>query len=119
MNIISNYIFDIISDLNDNEKLSFTKTINESEEVPRFKVALGVVPDYLFDGEGMRIDGVTENRPAQIAGLLKGDVVIKIGEYDVKDMMGYMKALSKFEKGNTTTVSINRKGDKIIKKITF
>ena len=119
MDIISNYIFDIISDLNDNEKLSFTKTINESEEVPRFKVALGVVPDYLFDGEGMRIDGVTENRPAQIAGLLKGDVVIKIGEYDVKNMRGYMKALSKFEKGNTTTVSINRKGDKIIKKITF
>ena len=119
MDIISNYIFDIISDLNDNEKLSFTKTINESEEVPRFKVSLGVVPDYLFDGEGMRIDGVTENRPAQIAGLLKGDVVIKIGEYDVKNMMGYMKALSKFEKGHTTTVSINRKGDKIIKKITF
>ena len=119
MDIISNYIFDIISDLNDNEKLSFTKTINESEEVPKFKVSLGVVPDYLFDGEGMRIDGVTENRPAQIAGLLKGDVVIKIGEYDVKDMMGYMKALSKFEKGNTTTVSIDRKGNKIIKKITF
>ena len=119
MNIISNYIFDIISDLNDNGKLSFTKTINESEEVPRFKVSLGVIPDYLFDGEGMRIDGVTENRPAQIAGLLKGDIVIKIGEYAVKDMMGYMKALSKFEKGNTTTVSVNREGDTMRKKITF
>ena len=119
MNIISNYIFDIISDLNDNGKLSFTKTINESEEVPRFKVSLGVIPDYLFDGEGMRIDGVTENRPAQIAGLLKGDIVIKIGEYEVKNMMGYMKALSKFEKGNTTTVSVNREGDTMRKKITF
>ena len=119
MNMISNYIFDIISDLNDNGKLSFTKTINESEEVPRFKVSLGVIPDYLFDGEGMRIDGVTENRPAQIAGLLKGDIVIKIGEYEVKNMMGYMKALSKFEKGNTTTVSINREGDTMRKKITF
>ncbi len=119
MNMISSYIFDIISDLNDNGKLSFTKTINESEEVPRFKVSLGVIPDYLFDGEGMRIDGVTENRPAQIAGLLKGDIVIKIGEYEVKNMMGYMKALSKFEKGNTTTVSINREGDTMRKKITF
>ena len=105
--------------VNDNEKLSFTKTINESEEVPRFKVSLGVIPDYLFDGEGMRIDGVTENRPAQIAGLLKGDIVIKIGEYEVKNMMGYMKALSKFEKGNTTTVSVNREGDTMTKKITF
>ena len=119
MNMISNYIFDIISDLNDNGKLSFTKTINESEEVPRFKVSLGVIPDYLFDGEGMRIDGVTENRPAQIAGILKGDIVIKIGEYEVKNMMGYMKALSKFEKGNTTTVSVNREGDTMTKKITF
>ena len=119
MNMISSYIFDIISDLNDNGKLSFTKTINESEEVPRFKVSLGVIPDYLFDGEGMRIDGVTENRPAQIAGLLKGDIVIKIGEYEVKNMMGYMKALSKFEKGNTTTVSVNREGDTMRKKITF
>ena len=119
MNIISNYIFDIISDLNDNGKLPFTKTINESEEVPRFKVSLGVIPDYLFDGEGMRIDGVTENRPAQIAGLLKGDIVIKIGEYEIKNMMGYMKALSKFEKGNTTTVSVNREGDTMRKKITF
>jgi S1-C subfamily serine protease len=119
MNMISNYIFDIISDLNDNGKLSFTKTINESEEVPRFKVSLGVIPDYLFDGEGMRIDGVTENRPAQIAGLLKGDIVIKIGEYEIKNMMGYMKALSKFEKGNTTTVSVNREGNTMRKKITF
>ena len=119
MNMISSYIFDIISDLNDNGKLSFTKTINESEEVPRFKVSLGVIPDYLFDGEGMRIDGVTENRPAQIGGLLKGDIVIKIGEYEVKNMMGYMKALSKFEKGNTTTVSVNREGDTMRKKITF
>ena len=119
MNMISSYIFDIISDLNDNGKLSFTKTINESEEVPRFKVSLGIIPDYLFDGEGMRIDGVTENRPAQIAGLLKGDIVIKIGEYEVKNMMGYMKALSKFEKGNTTTVSVNREGDTMRKKITF
>ena len=119
MNIISSYIFDIISDLNDNGKLSFTKTVNESEEVPRFKVSLGVIPDYLFDGEGMRIDGVTENRPAQIAGILKGDIVIQIGEYEVKNMMGYMKALSKFEKGNTTTVSVNREGDIMTKKITF
>jgi hypothetical protein len=34
-------------------------------------------------------------------------------------MMGYMKALSKFEKGNTTTVSVNREGDTMTKKITF
>ncbi len=109
----------VFSDFDDMGNLKFKKTKNESQEVPRFKVSLGVIPDYLFDGEGMRIDGVTENRPAQIAGLLKGDIVIKIGEYEIKNMMGYMKALSKFEKGNTTTVSVNREGDTMRKKITF
>lgn len=56
METISNYIFNIISDLNDNEKLVFTKTKNEGKNTPRFKVGLGVIPDYMFDGKGMRID---------------------------------------------------------------
>jgi len=119
MKMISNYIFDIISQLNNHGKLNFRKTINESQEVPRFKVSLGVIPDYLFSGKGMRIDGVSENRPAQIAGLLKGDIVIKMGDHDVKDMMGYMNALSKFEKGDETTVIISRDETELVKKIIF
>lgn len=67
MELISKYIFDIITDLDDNGELAFKKTKNESDDVPRFKVTLGVVPDYLYDGEGMRIDGVSEEKPAQKA----------------------------------------------------
>ncbi len=119
METISNYIFDIITDLDNNGELAFRKTKNESEETPRFKVTLGVVPDYMFDGEGMRIDGVSEEKPAQKAGLEKGDIVIQLGEHKVKDMMGYMKALSKFEKGNTTTVKVNRNGKEVEAEITF
>jgi len=119
METISNYIFDIITDLNDNGKLDFRKTKNESENTPRFKVTLGVVPDYMFDGKGMRIDGVTEDKPAQKAGIQKADIVIQLGEHEVNDMMGYMKALSKFEKGNTTTAKIVRNGKTIEVEITF
>jgi len=119
MEAISSYIFDIIKDLDDNGELAFRKTKNESEETPRFKVTLGVVPDYMFDGEGMRIDGVSEEKPAQKAGLLKGDIVVQLGEYEIKDMMAYMKALSKFEKGNTTIVKVDRDGKIIEAEITF
>jgi hypothetical protein len=66
---IAFYIFDVISDLDNNGKLPFRKTKNESDEIPSFKVGLGVIPDYLFDGKGMRIDGIRENRPAQKAKL--------------------------------------------------
>lgn len=110
METISNYIFDVITDLNDNGKLAFRKTKNESEETPRFKVGLGVVPDYLYDGEGMRIDGVSEDKPAQKAGLQKGDVVIKLGDSTVTDMMSYMRALSVFDSGDSTKVTVKRDG---------
>ncbi|MBT8394251.1 MAG: M28 family peptidase [Flavobacteriaceae bacterium] len=119
METISNYIYDIITDLDDNGELAFRKTKNESDNAPRFKVTLGVVPDYMFDGKGMRIDGVSEDKPAQKAGLQKGDVVIQLGDLEVIDMMGYMKALSKFEKGQTTTVKVQR-GDKVVESpVTF
>ncbi len=116
---ISNYIFRIISDINPQGKIAFTKTANESDDTPRFKVTLGVIPDYLFDGKGMRIDGVSENRPAQKAGLQKGDVVIQLGEHEVTDMKTYMRALSKFENGNKTTVKVDRNGEVIEAEVTF
>ncbi|WP_298417601.1 M20/M25/M40 family metallo-hydrolase [uncultured Kordia sp.] len=116
---ISDYISRIISIVNPQGKIAFTKTVNESDDTPRFKVTLGVIPDYLFDGKGMRIDGISENRPAQKAGLQKGDVVIQLGEHEVMDMKTYMKALSKFENGNKTTVKVNRDGEVIEAEITF
>jgi Zn-dependent M28 family amino/carboxypeptidase len=119
MNTISSYIFDVITDLDDNGKLPFRKTKNESEETPRFKVGLGVIPDYMFDGKGMRIDGLTEDKPAQKAGLEKGDVVVKLGDSTITDMTSYMKALAAFKEGDKTTVLVERKGDKVEKEIQF
>lgn len=119
MEAISNYIYNIISDLDDNGKMPFRKTKNESDSAPRFKVTLGVVPDYMFEGNGMRIDGVSENKPAQKAGIRKGDVVIQLGEHKVEDMMSYMKALSKFEKGMTTKAKILRNKKTIEVEVTF
>jgi len=119
MELISDYIFKIITDLDDNGKLSFRVTKNESEDIPSFKVSLGVMPDYLFDGKGMRIDGINKGRPAEKSGILKGDIVVKIGNYNVTDLMSYMRALSKFESGVSTSVLIKREGKIIKKEITF
>ena len=119
MEDITQYILAIITDLNDSPKLTFAKTKNESEEVPEFKVTLGVVPDYLYDGKGMRIDGVSEEKPAKLAGMTKGDIVIKVGEFEITDMMSYMKTLSEFEKGSKTTVVILRDGEEVELEVTW
>ncbi len=119
MRMIGDYILEVIAELDDDPKLSFRTTKNESEEVPRFKVGLGVMPDYLFDGKGMRIDGVSEDRPAYNAGLLKGDIVVQLGDSTVVDMMSYMRALSAFEEGNTAKVVVDRDGKKVEAEVKF
>ena len=92
-------------------KLTFSKTRTPDTGKSSFKVTIGVMPDYTFEGEGMRIDGVTDNKPAFKAGIEKGDIVKKLGELEVKDVMSYMKALSNYKKGDTTTIQILRKGE--------
>ena len=89
-------------------KLAFVKTKDSNSNNPRFSVSLGVVPDYLFDGQGMRIDGVTDGKPAETAGLQKGDIVVKLGDSTVVDMMSYMRALSSFKSGEKTVVEYKR-----------
>jgi len=119
MTRIAEYVYSVIGDLDQAGKLSFKKTKNESEEVPRFKVGLGVIPDYLYDGKGMRIDGVSEDKPAQKAGLQKGDIVIQLGDSLVTDMMSYMRALSSFQEGQSTEVVVTREGVEIRARIDF
>ena len=111
--LIATHIENIIKNLDKKPKLTFQKTKDESSNGPRFTVTLGVVPDYLFDGTGMRIDGVSEDKPAQQAGLEKGDVVLQLGDSTITDMMSYMRALSAFNKGDATTVVIERDGEKL------
>jgi Zn-dependent M28 family amino/carboxypeptidase len=106
------YISRLVTSLDAEPKLAFTKT-KDSSDSPRFTVSMGVVPDYMYDGKGMRVDGVSEGKPAQAAGLHKGDVVVQLGDSTVYDMMSYMRALSAFQKGDSTKVTIERAGQKV------
>ncbi|KYG79481.1 peptidase M28 [Roseivirga seohaensis] len=98
----------LVLSLDQEEKIAFTKTKDESGDSPRFTVSLGVVPDYLYDGQGMRIDGVSEDKPAQKAGMQKGDIVMKLGDSTIVDMMSYMRALAALQLGDETKVEFKR-----------
>ena len=49
------------------------------------------MPDYMFDGEGMRIDGIKGKTAAKF-GFKKGDIVVKMGELEITDMKSYVLA---------------------------
>jgi len=116
---ITDYILEVIDHTQGRGKLTFTKTKDESAETPDFKVTLGVIPDYLFDGKGMRIDGVKDDRPAYNANLKKGDIITQMGDMEIVDMMSYMKALGAHEKGQTIDITIIRDGKENTRKLTF
>jgi len=116
---IYEYVTKIIKESTKINNFNFQKTKSDTSTSPRFSVTLGVMPDYLFDGNGMRIDGISKGKTAEKYGIKKGDIVVQIGHIKVVDMMSYMKGLSEFKKGDRTDVSINRKGKVIKKNIIF
>ncbi len=117
---IIDYLIAVVNDLDKLPKVKFTTTRNASNEnSPKFKVTLGIMPDYAFDGPGVRADGVTDGRPASKAGMQKGDVIVQLGEYEVKDMQSYMVALTKFKKGDSSTVEVLRGKDRLKLPVTF
>ena len=116
---VADMIERIVMRLDESEKLVFQKTKDEETNVPRFTVTLGVMPDYLYDGRGMLIADVSEDKPAIKAGISKGDVVVQMGDSTITDMMSYMRALSAFKSGQSTSVVVERAGKKVEVKVEF
>lgn len=117
---IADYMVELIEWLDGQGKLAFTKTKDNSDKkAAKFKVTLGVMPDYAYSGEGMRVDAVIDGRPGQKAGLEDGDVIVKIGDMKVEDIYGYMEALSKYQSGDSAEVTVQRGKKKVTKKVTF
>ncbi len=90
-------------------KLQFTKTREmQMGASAAFSVTMGIMPDYSFSGAGLRVDGVSDNRPAQKAGLKTGDVITALGDHNVSSVETYMEALGKYKKGDKVKVSYRR-----------
>lgn len=117
---IVRYIGDVINRSQSYVRLDFQKTREQQTSTgTRFSVSMGIMPDYTYGGSGVRVDGVSEGRPAKSAGIRQGDIVLKLGERDVDSVESYMKALSGFKKGDKTKVTVKRGSETIVYDIAF
>jgi hypothetical protein len=116
---IIQFIDDLIKRSDNRQKLAFTKTREQNMGTGRFKVSIGIMPDYTFSGQGVRADGLVDGRPAQKAGLQAGDVIIQLGDYLITGVDTYMQALNRFEKGQSTTVVVKRGNEILNYPLTF
>lgn len=118
---IVKHIYSLVEKANaETGKIAFTKTREVSTTTSaRFSVTMGIMPDYTYSGAGVRVDGVSENRPAQKAGIRTGDIITAIGNYSVTSVESYMQALSKFKKGEKTTAVYKRGNETLSATIEF
>lgn len=117
---ICQLIYNLVAALDDQPRIEFRKTKDEQErKVAAFKVSLGVMPDYTYDGKGMRVDAVVDGRPGARAGMQAGDIIIRIGEVEVNDIYGYMEGLSQFEKGDKTQIVVLRNHQAVTLQVVF
>ncbi|HTF18023.1 MAG TPA: M20/M25/M40 family metallo-hydrolase [Chryseolinea sp.] len=97
------------------QKLTFLKTRSKTVAGrSSFKVTLGIMPNYAGGDDGLKVDGVSDGRPAQKAGMLTGDVIIEMGTFKISNIDDYMNALGRFEKGQSVPVKVKR-AEKVLK----
>lgn len=117
---IIGHIKQLVTALDDKDKLVFTKTREaQTTTSARFSVSMGIMPDYTFSGTGVRADGVSDGKPAQKAGLKAGDIILQLGEHNITSMESYMQALGKFKKGESTKVKFKRGNETLEAQVEF
>ena len=108
------YVAETIAAADAEDAIPFTRVQKtEEQRVARFNVYVGTMPDYAYSGDGFRITGTSPGSPADKAGLQEGDVIMRFGETDVKNIYDYMTALSRHEAGEDVPVVVRRGEDEI------
>jgi len=79
----------------------------------RFKVTLGIMPDFTSTVEGgLGVGGVKKDGPAYKGGMLKGDVITALDGKQINDIYDYMNRLKKLQPGQRISVDVLRNDKK-------
>jgi len=109
---VTNLVLDLVDSL-PRQTLAFVpapKEATPNQAAGGFKTRFGSIPDYAFPGPGMRLDGTSPGGPAEKAGLLRGDILLAIGDTTVEGIGDFMFVLNTHKPGDVLTVRFLRDG---------
>ncbi|MCZ7556221.1 MAG: M20/M25/M40 family metallo-hydrolase [Bacteroidia bacterium] len=116
--LVSDLVFDIVRDAaNRDGALAFQEAGPKSrpEGSRRFKVTLGIMPDVSSsDGKGLKADAVMKGRPADLAGMKKGDIIVAMEGKPVTGVYDYMSRLAEFTPGQRISIEVLRGSEKVV-----
>jgi len=103
--------------------LAFTRVKGEQEQgagtARGFRVWVGGVPDYSEEGVGVKFSGVTPGSPAEKAGITAGDVLLRFGAKEIRNIYDYTYALGERKPGEKVTVVVKRGGQDVTLELTL
>ena len=72
------------------------------------EASLGTIPDFAYDGEGVRISGVTPGGAAEVAGLQGMDIILQFNGTAVDSLQTYSNMLRAAAPGDQIAVTVRR-----------
>ena len=96
-----------------------TVRIGKTDETPKptksggRKVLFGTVPDFSFQGDGVRIASLVADSPAEQGGLKAGDVLVQLNETKIEDLRGFSQFLKTLQPGDEVNAIVLRSDEKM------
>lgn len=81
------------------------------------RVTLGTIPSYGSDVTGVKISGCRPEGPAEKAGLKANDIIVKLGEKEIKNIYEFMAMLDELKADVETDIVVIRDGNRMEMKI--
>jgi aminopeptidase N len=83
------------------------------------RVSFGTVPDFAFEGPGVRVGGLVAGSPAEKAGIKEGDIIRAIDGKRVESLQAFSTLLATFAPGQTARTTVARDGKELVLMVTL
>jgi S1-C subfamily serine protease len=80
---------------------------------------MGTIPDFGEQVQGFKISGVRPGGPADKAGMLGGDIIVKFGSAEIKNLYDFNYALGEHKPGDQVEVVFKRGSETKTTKVTL
>ncbi len=80
---------------------------------PGRRVSFGTVPDFAFEGPGVKVEAVVSGSPAEKAGVRAGDVLLRLDGRPVAGLRDYAERLRAMAPGQEVRATFARDGKEI------
>lgn len=112
MRRVSEMVLDAVEEIAESDgRPQFQKVVDEKAPPKGY---LGVMPAEESDGQGVALQEVLKDSPAEKAGLKPGDLVLKIGETKIPQVSDLLKALRERKPGDKVQITVQRETEEIV-----